>query len=138
MYSTFDLSQFFPHGHCYLWRPDILWMNVASDALIFLSYMIIPMMLFLLIRRNPAMPNKWVLVTFASFIFFCGLTHLMAIVTVWAPVYYLQGGVKLVTAAISVATAILFVPVFPAAFRIVSEPDHVELYKTIERTAKSN
>jgi len=31
-------SDFMPHGHCYFWRPEILWLNVVGDALIFLSY----------------------------------------------------------------------------------------------------
>ena len=27
-------SRFQPHGHCYLWRSDLIWLHVASDALI--------------------------------------------------------------------------------------------------------
>jgi hypothetical protein len=29
---------FMPHGHCYLWRPGVLWLHLLSDALIALAY----------------------------------------------------------------------------------------------------
>jgi hypothetical protein len=35
-------ANFMPHGHCYLWRPDVLWLRVGSDTLIALSYCAIP------------------------------------------------------------------------------------------------
>jgi hypothetical protein len=30
---------FMPHGHCYLWIPSLLWLHVASDALIGIAYL---------------------------------------------------------------------------------------------------
>lgn len=27
-------ANFMPHGHCYLWPPDVLWLHVGSDTLI--------------------------------------------------------------------------------------------------------
>jgi two-component sensor histidine kinase len=41
----------------------------------------------------------------------------MEIVTIWVPLYWLSGGVKIVTALASVATAILLVKLVPAALR---------------------
>ena len=38
-------ANFMPHGHCYLWRPDVLWLHVGSDTLIALSYYAIPVAL---------------------------------------------------------------------------------------------
>ena len=35
-------KRFMPHGHCYMWRPDLLWTNVIADGLIALSYVTIP------------------------------------------------------------------------------------------------
>ena len=31
------VSDFMPHGHCYFWSPDIVWLQVISDALITLA-----------------------------------------------------------------------------------------------------
>ena len=36
---------FEPHGHCYLWLPEILWLHVISDAFIALAYYSIPIAL---------------------------------------------------------------------------------------------
>lgn len=109
---AFDTQGFMPHGHCYLWKPEILWLHVVSDALIFLSYLAIPIILIsVLLRRQPSMPYKWILLMFSGFIIFCGLSHVMEIVTIWYPYYFLSGLVKAATAAISISTAILCVPV---------------------------
>jgi hypothetical protein len=33
---------FMPHGMCFLWRPELLWLHAFSDAVIALSYYSIP------------------------------------------------------------------------------------------------
>ena len=38
-------SEFMPHGHCYLWRPELLWLHAISDCIITLSYYFIPLAL---------------------------------------------------------------------------------------------
>ena len=37
----FDSTNFMPHGHCYLWRPDILWLNVGADLALSSAYFLI-------------------------------------------------------------------------------------------------
>ena len=84
-------SNFMPHGQCYLWSPDVLWLNVGADLLIALSYFTIPIVLFYFIQRAQQVPFRWVFALFAAFIFCCGATHLISIWTVWDPVYRLEG-----------------------------------------------
>lgn len=96
---------FMPHGACYLWRPGLLSMHVGSDLLIALSYFSIPVFLFYLLRRRPALELGWALWLFGSFILLCGVTHVFGIWTVWDPRYYLEGGIKTVTAVVSALTA---------------------------------
>ena len=36
------LNDFMPHGHCFSWSPDVLWLFVISDSLITVSYYSIP------------------------------------------------------------------------------------------------
>jgi hypothetical protein len=31
-------ADFAPHGYCFLWFPEILWLGVVSDALIAVAY----------------------------------------------------------------------------------------------------
>ena len=77
-------SGFMPHGHCYLWQPATLWLNVGSDGMIAAAYYAIPIGLFYIVReRRAAIPYPWILMMFAAFIFLCGTTHLIEIWTVW-------------------------------------------------------
>src|SRR5271165_6664316 len=94
----FSSPGFMPHGHCYLWQPGTLWLNVGSDGLIAAAYFAIPLSLYRLVRRRTAeIPFPGVFLMFAAFIFLCGSTHVMEIWTVWHPYYRLAGALKLLT-----------------------------------------
>jgi two-component system NtrC family sensor kinase len=113
-------EQFMPHGHCYLWGRDIVALHVVSDALIFLSYVTIPITLVYFMRRRKDLPFSWMFALFGVFIVACGTTHAMEILTLWEPLYWLSGGVKVVTAVASVGTAILLARLVPQALAIPS------------------
>ncbi|MGD0503737.1 MAG: PAS domain S-box protein [Steroidobacteraceae bacterium] len=117
---TWSADGFMPHGMCYLWRPGILALHVASDALITLAYFSIPFTLLYFVRKRTDLRFGGILVCFAAFIISCGTSHLMEIWTIWYPAYWLSGGVKAVTALASVPTAILLVRLVPAALRMPS------------------
>ena len=74
-HSLFD--EFMPHGMCYMWRKDILILNVVSDILIALAYFSIPIFLYYFFRHRPNMPFRGVILMFSLFIFSCGITHLL-------------------------------------------------------------
>ena len=98
---------FLPHGFCYLWNPALLWTHFVSDLLIGLAYVTISVSLAWLVHRaRRDIPFSVAFVAFGLFIVTCGLTHFMGIWTLWQPVYWLEGGVKVVTALASVGTAI--------------------------------
>lgn len=124
---------FMPHGMCYLWEPSLLWTHVLADGLTWLAYWAIPPALVLLavrLRREAGdgtgylerfQHYQWVFWAFGLFIVACGTTHLMAIVTVWRPEYWWSGGVKVVTAVTSMATAIALPPMIPKVVRLVGD-----------------
>ena len=109
----FDSSIFMPHGHCYLWRPDILWLHVISDAVIGLAYASIPFALIYLVRKRQDLAFNWIFILFGIFILACGATHIMEIVTVWNPIYGAEGIVKAITALASLGTAVALWPLLP-------------------------
>ncbi|MDB6442034.1 ATP-binding protein [Pseudomonas sp. 21TX0197] len=113
-------KRFMPHGHCYMWRPDLLWTNVIADSLIALSYVTIPFTLIYFIHKRKDVPFDWMLAAFGVFILACGTSHLIEILTIWQPYYWLSALIKVVTAIASVITAILLVRLVPAALRIPS------------------
>jgi len=85
---------FIPHGHCYLWKPGLVWLHVASDSLIALAYYSIPVMLLYFVRSRRDVPFDWMFLMFGTFIVACGTTHLLEVWTLWHPTYWLSGFVK--------------------------------------------
>jgi hypothetical protein len=113
-------ADFMPHGYCFGWKPDILWLHVTSDALIALSYFLIPFTLIYLVRARRDLDFGWMAALFGLFILSCGATHVLGIVTLWHPVYRLEGVVKAVTALASLPTAILLMWLTPQAIALPS------------------
>jgi signal transduction histidine kinase/CheY-like chemotaxis protein len=102
-----------PHGHCFLWQPDILWLHVISDLLIGIAYYSIPLALVYFARKRPDMPFRWLFVLFSLFILLCGTTHFFSIWVLWHPDYGIEGLIKAATAFASVITALLVWKLMP-------------------------
>ena len=113
-------NSFMPHGNCYLWLPAVLWLQVLSDALIFLAYYSIPFALLYFVYKRTDLAYRWVFVLFGVFILLCGTTHLLSIWTIWHPDYWLEGLIKLLTACASIVTAILIWPLMPKLLQLPS------------------
>jgi len=118
--SSFLSTEFLPHGQCLLWQSGLLWLHALSDAVITVAYYSIPVTLLYFISRKRDVVFPWMFFLFGSFIFLCGTTHLVGIWTLWQPVYWLDGLVKLLTAGVSIVTAILLVPLVPKALALPS------------------
>jgi signal transduction histidine kinase len=112
-------TDFMPHIYC-LRQPELIWLHACSDALVALSYFLIPAALFHLIRQRKDLVFHWMFILFGIFILSCGATHLMAIVTLWNPVYRLDGLIKAITAVASLPTALLLWRLVPQAAAIPS------------------
>jgi PAS domain S-box-containing protein len=115
---------FMPHGYCYLWDPRMVWLHVISDGLITLSYYCIPVVLIYFIRKNRDLPFSRIFWMFGTFTLACGTTHLMEIWNVWHGSYLLAGVVKGFTAAVSVLTAAMLIPLVP---KVISLPGRMHL-----------
>jgi diguanylate cyclase (GGDEF)-like protein len=121
LYSLFGPSGFLPHGYCLSWSPQLVWTMVISDAVITASYYSIPIALVYFVRRNRDLRFDWIFLMFSAFIFACGTTHLIAILNIWRPAYWLDAWVKLATALISLGTAIFLWPLLPRVSRFLEE-----------------
>ncbi|SFS03507.1 PAS domain S-box-containing protein/diguanylate cyclase (GGDEF) domain-containing protein [Granulicella pectinivorans] len=106
-FSQIGSQDFLPHGSDFLWNKDLLTLHVVSDTVIFIAYLSIAATLALLgYRERRKMPLGWLIVAFVLFIVVCALTHVMDIVVLWTPLYWLAGDIKLMTAVASVVTAV--------------------------------
>lgn len=111
---------FMPHGQCFFWSPALIGAHVSADAMIMLAYYSIPATIFYFVRRRSDLAFHWMFLMFAAFIFLCGTTHAMEIWTVWVPDYWLEAGVKIMTALVSVVTAVALIPLVPRALALRS------------------
>jgi hypothetical protein len=111
--QLFGPGEFMPHGYCYLWNPGLVCLHVISDTLIAASYFTIPFILLWFVRKRRDLPFSWMFGLFGVFIVACGTTHLMEIWNLWHAQYWLAGALKALTAAASVATAILLTRLVP-------------------------
>lgn len=113
-WSQLTSTRFLPHGYCYLWNSKLLWVNITTDILIWLSYVIISATLVsLAFKARRDIPFQWVYLAFGAFIVACGFTHFMEVIVIWKPVYWMSAAVKIITAIASVATAIVIPPLVP-------------------------
>jgi PAS domain S-box-containing protein len=131
--QLFGSGDFMPHGYCYLWNPGLVWLHVISDALIALAYFTIPLTLIWFVRKRRDLPFSWIFVLFGIFIVACGATHLMEIWNLWHASYWLAGVVKAVTAAASVGTAILLVPLVPKALELPSPAQWIHANAALQK-----
>jgi signal transduction histidine kinase len=116
----FSADGFMPHGMCYMWNPAVIYLHVISDAIIALAYYSIPVTLVYFVRKRKDLAFDWMFLCFAAFIVACGTTHLMEILNIWHPTYWLSGVIKAITAALSIVTAILLVRMVPPALALPS------------------
>jgi len=100
------LSAGSPHGYCLLWSGPLVYLHVISNLFIALAYIAIPISIYQYLRhksQHVIAPHLFWL--FALFIISCALTHLMGILVIWQPYYYLQGVIMAFTALVSIAAA---------------------------------
>ncbi len=107
-----------PHGVCFLWNPALLSLHVISDSIVALAYFLIPLALIRIVRKRGDIPFNWIFFCFGGFVVACGITHVMEVVTLWHPVYWISGILKAVTALISIVTLTLLVRITPAILAI--------------------
>jgi PAS domain S-box-containing protein len=120
VHDLLDHASYMAHGYCLLWKPWLVALHAGSDFLIFAAYSAIPIAIWIFLRRRQDLEMRRLAILFAAFIFLCGLSHLLQMVTLWWPIYELQGFVKLATAIVSVVTAIMIFPLIPRALAIPS------------------
>jgi signal transduction histidine kinase len=102
--NILDMSTLIPHGACLLWKPEWIWLNAISDALIAGACFTTAFVLaFFAWRRGRDMMFMFRIVFWVFAIFFTvgGVTRLLSILTLWVPAYDIEGLTKGFLAVIS-------------------------------------
>lgn len=114
------MSDYMAHGFCFSWEPGLVWLHVGSDIVTGLAYYVITAaMIYFAVKRRD-IPFIWIFLLFALFIAACGTTHFLAAYTVYRPDYWVEGWIKLFTALVSIAAAVVYIPRIPQAIAMPS------------------
>jgi PAS domain S-box-containing protein len=131
--QIFGSGDYMPHGYCYLWNIRLVSLHVISDSLIALSYFAIPAVLLWITRKRRDLPFSWMFLLFGVFIVACGMTHVLEVWNLWHANYWLSGGVKAVTAAASVSTAVLLTRIAPQALDLPGVAQLLQSNRSLEQ-----
>lgn len=113
-------SNSLPHSYYYLKEPMLVWTHVIVDSTIGAAYLAISFTLaYLIYKARRDNPFHWMFLVFGLFFVACGLTYFIDALTVWLPVYALSGIVKVLTASISIVTAVMLPFAVPRALTLL-------------------
>ena len=125
-------TQFAPHKVCLMFNQNLIWLNVVTDGLVALSYYSIPIALFIVAtRKRDVIPLRPLLLLFGLFIAFCGGGHVMDIISIWTPIYWLKGFWNAGTAFTSVITAIVLIPKVQGFIRLPERAQKLQEEKEV-------
>jgi PAS domain S-box-containing protein len=118
----FGASGEVPRGYCLNWRPDLVALHAASDAIMAISYFALPLgILWLLRHRLHVMRERRALAwMIAVVVVLCGIDHVLEVIGLWQPIYGLQGVAKAATAIASGITVAFLWPLLPMLVRLPS------------------
>ncbi len=103
-----NMKGLMPHGQCYLWKTELVLLHVVSDIVISLCYLFIPVGILIILRQRKDFPMRGTVILFMLFIVFCGIVHFLEVISVWYPIYYVSGLLKVCTAFVSVVSCFIF------------------------------
>jgi len=118
---TIAATQFLPQGYGYLWNQYLIWLHALSDSAIAVAFFAIPIELAYFAHNRRDLPFVRIFWMFVVFIFGCGAIHLFEVLTIWKPVYWIEGAIKAVTAVASLATVVVLIKLIPQALALEGE-----------------
>jgi len=129
-----------PLGAAMGWRLDWLALHAVADAFVAIGFLVSAFGIVIYIRRRPNMARDYRTVAwlFASFIFAGGIAHLIGVVTLWYPVYGLEGVARAVTASLAILAVVLIWRRLPTLVRLPSSQELSEANSRLRREAESH
>jgi signal transduction histidine kinase len=120
--SLLNTSNWPPRWESGTWSPFHAWLYIASDMIIWMSFLTIPVILAFLIfrKRTEAWPFQSVMFLFITFILACGVTHLMDAAIFWWPAYRLSALLKTIAALACLATVFALIRIVPKVIKLKS------------------
>src|SRR5258707_8420846 len=130
-----EMSTLIPHGACLLWKPELIWLNAISDALIAGALFTTAFVLafFAWRRRSDLMLMfRSVFWAIAMFVAVCGVTRLLSILTLWVPAYGIEGLAKGMLALISIGITAGMLLLLPRILVMSTRVQLLQAYAALE------
>lgn len=103
-------------------EPALVGLHTLTNALIAICYIAISTTLaYLIFKARADVPFHNMFLAFGLFIVSCGIGHLMHVLTLWMPLYWLSGAVMVVTTMSSMAVAVTLPGLLPQIFGLIKE-----------------
>jgi CheY-like chemotaxis protein len=105
--------------------PQFLtWLSLFAGLAIAVAFCVMPFSLFRIVRRRSDVPFGWVVLCIAGFLFLCGLTSFIALLTIWFQtplVIWALVLARVATALLSIATLFVLRALVPRILEIPSQ-----------------
>ena len=72
------MSTLTPHGACLLWKPELIWLNAVSDAMLAVAFFTTAFVLGIFLWRRRDLTFRGVFAIFAVFTAVCGIARLLS------------------------------------------------------------
>ena len=121
-------------------RPGLTALALASDLILGLSYIGIPIAITWFARRRQDLlrQHRVLAWTFGGLMVACGLINLVAILLIFTPAFGLHGVVKAVAAVLALATLAVLVPQLPQLVRLPSSQQLNDVNRRLRREVSSH
>lgn len=116
-------TRFEPHYIHFIDVPQLMWLIIFGNLIIATAYFSIPLALAVVGYRRKELAHNWLFWLFCTFIFFCGITHILHVIVFWYPIYAMEGVMDMATGLISLVTAVMLWKLVPSFIRVPSIED---------------
>src|SRR6185312_12555506 len=130
------MSTLTPHGACLLWKPELIWLNAVSDAMLAGAFFATAFVLGFFVWRRRDVMFRGVFWAFAIFATVCGVTRLLSILTLWVPAYDIEGLTKGFLALISVGITAAMLLMLPRILVLPTRNQLQQAYAALEEEIK--
>jgi signal transduction histidine kinase len=128
-------AELLPQGNFFALSPPLGWIHAVSDVVIGLACILIPLVLFRIVRKRNDMTFDWAFIWLSICVGTCGVTHFLAAWNLWHADYWIAGLVKLTAALAAIPAAVL---TFRTANSVLDLPSRRELKETNEALSRAN
>lgn len=127
--KLFESEKFVPLGQSYSWQAEVLTVNLLGNILIALTYFATPFLIYYLTRKRHLIIHNYLFTVFCIFACLGGLRYVIEIVSIWQPVYFVLGLLKIFTGLFAVATLLVLTRSLPQALGL----DKADTLKQVNR-----